>query len=91
MLLKDGVADLTIPFTNGLSEFIILLLKLNTNLRKSSPKDGMFRFTNISGALFYLGKLGNLKLSPLLKAIFSFFIAVTVLSNHTEGQYIVAQ
>ena len=46
ILLNNGVADLTIPFTNRLSEFIILLLKLNSNLRKSSLKDGMFKFTN---------------------------------------------
>ena len=45
ILLNNSVADLT---NNKLSEFIILLLKLNTNLRKSSPKDGMFKFTNIS-------------------------------------------
>ena len=48
ILLKNGVADLTIQFTIRLSEFIILLLKLNTNLRKSSPKDGIFKFTNIN-------------------------------------------
>ena len=65
ILPNNGAAELTIPFTNKLSEFIILLLKLNTNLRKSSPKDGMFRLTNISEALLYLGKLINL-LSPLL-------------------------
>ena len=45
ILLNIDVADLIIPFTNRLSEFIILLLKLNTNLRNSSPKDGMFKFT----------------------------------------------
>ena len=56
VLLINGVANLTIPFTNRLSEFIILLLKLNTNLLKSSPKDGMFKFTNISEALLYFGK-----------------------------------
>ena len=60
ILLNNGVADLTIPFTKRLSEFIILLLKLNTNLRKSLPKDGMFKFTNISEVLLYLGKLSNL-------------------------------
>ena len=47
ILLNNGVADLTIPITNRLPEFIILLIKLNTNLRKSSPKDGKFKFTNI--------------------------------------------
>ena len=60
ILQSNGVADLTIPFTNRLSELIILLLKLNTNLRKSLPNDGMFKFTNISEALLYLGKLSNL-------------------------------
>ena len=45
ILLNNGVADLTIPYTNRLSEFIFLFLKLNTNLRKSSPKNGMFKFT----------------------------------------------
>ena len=60
ILLNNGVADLTIPFTIRLSEIIILLLKLNTNLCKSSPKDGMFKFTNISEALLYLGKLSSL-------------------------------
>ena len=35
ILLNKDVVDLTIPFTNRLSEFIILLLKLSTNLRKS--------------------------------------------------------
>ena len=38
-LLNNGLANLTVPFTNRFSEFIILLLKLNPNLRKSSPKD----------------------------------------------------
>ena len=47
ILLKNGAGDLTISFTNRLSEVLILLLKLNTNLRKNSPKDGMFKFTNI--------------------------------------------
>ena len=47
ILLHKSVADLTILLNNKLSEFISLLLKLNTNLRKSSPKDGMFKFTNI--------------------------------------------
>ena len=56
ILLNNGVADLTIPFTERLSEIIILLLKLKTNLRKSSPKDGILKFTNISEALLYLGK-----------------------------------
>ena len=65
ILLNNGVVNLTIPFTNRLSEFIILLLKLNTNLHKSSPKDGMYKFTNISEALLYLGKLSN-PLRPLL-------------------------
>ena len=60
ILLNNGAADLAIPFTNQLSEFIILLLKLNTNLRKSSLKNGMFKFTNISEALLYLSKLSNL-------------------------------
>ena len=35
ILLNNSVADLSIPFTNMLSKLIILLLKLNTNLRKS--------------------------------------------------------
>ena len=48
ILLNNDVADLTIPFTNRLFEFIILLLKLNTNLRKSAPKDVMFKYINIS-------------------------------------------
>ena len=35
ILLNSGVADLAISFTNTrLSEFKIVLLKLNTNLRK---------------------------------------------------------
>ena len=38
VLLNNGVADLTIPFTNRLSKFIIQLLKLNTNLRKVHQK-----------------------------------------------------
>ena len=65
ILLNNGVADLTILFTNRLSELLILLLKLNTNLRKSSPKHRLFKFTNTSEALFYLGRLNNL-LRPLL-------------------------
>ena len=60
VLLNNGVADLTIPLINRLSEFIILLLTLNANLRKSSPKDGMFKYRNISETLLYLGKLSNL-------------------------------
>ena len=59
-LTKYSVADLTIPFTNRLSEFIFLLVKLNTNSRKNSPKDGMFKFTNFAETLLYLGKLSNL-------------------------------
>ena len=65
ILLNNGGADLAIPFTIRLSKCIILLLKLNTNLRKSSPKDRMFKFTNISEALLYLGKFSNL-LRPLV-------------------------
>ena len=57
ILLNNGVADLTILLNNKLSEFIILLLKLNTNLRKKLPKDGIFIFTNISVALLFLGKI----------------------------------
>ena len=64
-LRNNSVADLILPFTNRFSELIILLLKLNTNLRKISPKDGMFKFFNISDALIYLSKLSNL-LRPLL-------------------------
>ena len=92
ILLNNRVAGLTIPFTNTcrMFEFIILLFKLNTILRKCSPKDGKFSFTKITEALLYFGKLSNL-LSPMLEAIFSFFINVTVLSNHLEGHYIVAQ
>ena len=43
ILLNNGVADLTIPFTNRLSEFRILLLKLNTNLHKLNK----FNYTNL--------------------------------------------
>ena len=39
ILLDNGVADFTIPLTNKLSEFKILLLLLHTNVRNSSPKD----------------------------------------------------
>ena len=56
ILLNNGVTDFTIPFTNRLSQFIILLLKLNTNLRESSPKAGMVKCTNISEALLCLTK-----------------------------------
>ena len=59
ILLNIGVAHFTIPFTNRLSEIIILFLKLNTNLHKSSPKDGMFKFTNILEALLYLGNVAG--------------------------------
>ena len=48
IVLNNGVAVLSIPFTNKLSEFIILLLKLIANLHKSSTKDGMFKTTNIT-------------------------------------------
>ena len=65
ILLNNGVADLTIQLTNMLSEFIILFSKLNRNLRKSLPKDGMFKYTNISEALLYLGKLSNVVRSLL--------------------------
>ena len=51
ILLNNCVGGPKIQFTNRLSEFIILLLKLNTNLRKSLPKDGIFKYTKISGAL----------------------------------------
>ena len=65
ILLNNGAADITIPFTNRLSESIILHLKLKTNLRKSLQKDRMFKFTNISEALLYLGNLSNLLRSLL--------------------------
>ena len=60
IVLNNGLADLTILFTNRLSEFIILFIKVSTNLRKSLPKDGMFRFANISEALLYFGSLGKI-------------------------------
>ena len=65
-------------------------LKTKTDFRNGPPKDRMFKFTNISEALLYFGKFKNL-LRPLLLAIFRFFIDVTVLSNHIEEQYIMAQ
>ena len=49
--LNNGIVDVTIPFTNELSDLIILVLKLNTNFRNNSLKDGMIKFTNISEAL----------------------------------------
>ena len=53
--LNNGIVDVTIPFSNELSDLIILVLKLNTKiLRNNSLKDGMFRSTNISEALFIL-------------------------------------
>ena len=58
--LNNGIVDVTIPFTNELSDSIILVLKLNTNFRNNSLKDGMFKFTNISEELLYLGKFSNL-------------------------------
>ena len=64
--LSNGTVDVTIPFTNELLDSIILIvLKLSTNFRNNSLKDGMFKFTNISEALLYLGKFSNL-LRPLL-------------------------
>ena len=54
ILLNNSVAYFTIPFSNRVSEFVILLLKLNTNLRKSLPKDGMFKFANIFGRHCYI-------------------------------------
>ena len=39
---------------------VILLTKLCIDLRISSPKDGMFKFTNISLALFQVGRFSNL-------------------------------
>ena len=48
---------------------IILVLKLNTNFCNNSLEDGMFKFTNISEELLYLGKFSNL-LRSLLQAIF---------------------
>ena len=44
ILLNNVVADFTKPFTDRLSEFIILLLKQNTELRKSSPKINSFTY-----------------------------------------------
>ena len=63
--LNDSIVDVTIPFTNELSDSIIFVLKLNANFRYNSLKDEMFKFTNISEALLYLGKFSNL-LRPLL-------------------------
>ena len=63
--LNNDIVDVTIPFTNELSDSIILVLKLNTNFRNNSLKDEMFKFTNISEALLYFGKFSNL-LRPLL-------------------------
>ena len=55
--LNNDILDVTIPFTNELSDSIILVLKLNTNFRNNSLKDGMFNFTNISEALNLVKKL----------------------------------
>ena len=65
ILLNNGTGDLTIPFTNELQESWILLLKLYTNFRNNSSKDGMFKLTNISEALLYSGRF-NILLWPLL-------------------------
>ena len=37
--LNDGIVDVTIPFTNELSDSIILVLKLDTNFSNNSLKD----------------------------------------------------
>ena len=49
--LSNGIVDVTIPFTNELSDSIILVLKLNTNVCNNLLKYVMFKFTNISEAL----------------------------------------
>ena len=59
--LNNGIVDVIIPFNNELLDSIILVLKLNTNFRNNSLKDGMFKFTNILAALLYLGKFSNLQ------------------------------
>ena len=61
ILLNNGVADFVIPHTNKLSDFIILFMKLTTNLRNSSPKYGLFRFTNMTKALLYNKSLTTYK------------------------------
>ena len=63
--LTNGIVDVTIPFTKELLDLIILVLKLNTNFCNNLLKGGMFKFTNISEALLYLGQFINL-LKPLL-------------------------
>ena len=63
--LNSGIVDVTNTFTNELSDSIILVLKLVTNFRNNSLKDGMFKFTNVLEALLYLGMFSNL-LRPLL-------------------------
>ena len=63
--LNNDIVDATIPSTNELSDSIILVLKLNTNFRNNALKDEIFKLTNISEALLYLGKFSNL-LKPLL-------------------------
>ena len=63
--LNTSNVDVTIPFTNQLSDSIILVLKLNTSFRNNSLKDGMIKFTKISEVLLYLCQPNNL-LRPLL-------------------------
>ena len=68
-ILNNGVADLTIPFTNRLSEFIILLLKLNT-------KVGMF----ISGEIEKKKKKKKKVIRANLK-LFHVYFATSLVEN----------
>ena len=57
----SGIDELTIlEMIEIFLHSVILLTKLCIDLRISSPKDGMFKFTNISLALFQVGRFSNL-------------------------------
>ena len=49
ILLNHGATDLTIPFTNKLSDLIILILKMNTNLPKVHQKMECFNLKTFRG------------------------------------------
>ena len=60
--------------------------KLYISFLSSSPKDKIFKHTQISLALLCLGRQNN-RLMLLLESIFNFFIAVTVELYHKGEQY----
>ena len=73
------------PIINWLCEAVTLEQKLKTKILSISSKQWMLRFANISVTLLRHGKNINRR-RLLLYAIFNFFSAAFVQSNHIGAQ-----